>query len=94
MIARGVTSSILCHMSEHVARMGRSGRLVIPAAVRAQLGLKPGTELVLRVDDDGLRLQTRTQAVARAQAIVRRRVPSGRKLAHELLEERRREARR
>ena len=81
-------------MSEHVARMGQSGRLVIPAAVREELGLTPGTELVLRVDDEGLRLQTRAQAVARAQAIVRRHVPTGRKLARELLQERRREARR
>ena len=81
-------------MSEHVARMGQSGRLVIPAAVREELGLTPGTELVLRVDDEGLRLQTRAQAVARAQAIVRRHVPTGRKLVRELLQERRREARR
>jgi len=81
-------------MGEHVARMGRSGRLVIPAAVREELGLTPGTELVLRVDDEGLRLQTRAQAVARAQEIVRRHVPRGRKLARELLRERRLETRR
>ena len=68
--------------------------MVIPAEVRDRLGLMPGMELVLRVDDEGLRLQTRAQAVSRAQAIVRRHVPAGRKLVRELLQERRRESRR
>jgi AbrB family looped-hinge helix DNA binding protein len=79
-------------MSEYVARVGRSGRLVIPAEVRRVLGLEPGTEVVLRVDEHGLHLQTRQQAVARAQALVRRHVAPKRKLVAELLAERRREA--
>jgi AbrB family looped-hinge helix DNA binding protein len=81
-------------MKEHVARVGRSGRLVIPADVRRALGLEPGTEVVLRVDEDGLHLQSRQQALARAQALVRRHVPRSRRLVSELLAERRREARR
>jgi AbrB family looped-hinge helix DNA binding protein len=81
-------------MAEHVARMGKSGRLVIPVGIRNALDLAPGTEVVLRLDEQGLHLQTRRQAVGRAQALVRRHVPAGRKLVSELLAERRREARR
>jgi len=81
-------------MSEHVARIGKAGRLVIPADVRRSLSLDPGTEVVLRVDAQGLHLQTREQAVARAQALVRKHVAPKRKLVAELLAERRRETRR
>ncbi len=77
-----------------MARVGKAGRLVIPVEMREALGLKPGTEVVLRLDDQGLHLETRQQAVARAQALVRRHVPANRKLVRELLEERRRESRR
>lgn len=33
--------------------MGDRGRLVLPASVRAELGLEPGARLVLRLEDDG-----------------------------------------
>jgi AbrB family looped-hinge helix DNA binding protein len=81
-------------MKEHVARIGKAGRLVIPAELRRALALEPGAEVVLRVDESGLHLQSRRQALARAQALVRRHVPAKRKLVSELLAERRRDARR
>ncbi len=34
----------------------KAGRIVIPAAVRARVGLKPGTELEIIADDIGIRL--------------------------------------
>ena len=34
----------------------KAGRVVIPAAVRAQAGLRAGTELEVEVQDDGVRL--------------------------------------
>lgn len=34
----------------------KAGRVVIPAAIRARLGLKPGTELEVRVTDGAVRL--------------------------------------
>jgi AbrB family looped-hinge helix DNA binding protein len=37
----------------------KAGRVVIPAAVREQAGLAPGTELEITVDDFGLRLERR-----------------------------------
>lgn len=35
----------------------KAGRVVIPAAIRERLGLAPGTELELFVDDIGVRLE-------------------------------------
>ena len=53
-----------------------NGRLVIPAAMRARLGLKDGGKLIARIDDDGaLVLETIHAAVARARAMVRKYVP-------------------
>ena len=68
------------------------GRLVIPAAYRKALGIKPGDEVLLTLEDGEIRMVSTRQAVARAQAMVRRYVPRGRSLSGELLEERREEA--
>ncbi len=34
----------------------KAGRVVIPAALRARIGLKPGTEMEIFTDDIGIRL--------------------------------------
>lgn len=47
------------------------GRIVIPAAMRAALGLKPGDTLVARVEGGELRLTTRAAEIARVQAMLR-----------------------
>lgn len=73
-------------------RLGTGGRLVIPGRLRRAVGLAPGDEVVIILDDQGLRLLTVAQAVARAQALVRRYVPAGTSLSQELIEERRAEA--
>ena len=56
--------------------------------------LHPGDEVVLVLDDNELRVVPPSQAVKKAQALVRQFVPAGRRLAKELVQERRREARR
>ena len=81
-------------MDSYATRMGANGRVVIPAEVREALRLRSGDELIVVVEEDGIRLLTVAQAVARAQAIVRRYVKPGRSLSKELIRERRREARR
>ena len=68
------------------------GRLVIPSAYRKALGLKPGDEVLLSLEDGEIRVVSTRQAVARAQTLVRRYIPKGRKLSEELLKERREEA--
>lgn len=51
--------------------IGSGGRLVIPADVRALLGLREGDALVATVVDGELRLMPVATAVQRAQAYVR-----------------------
>ncbi len=79
-------------MREFKTKMGQSGRVVIPGEYRRRLGLRSGDEIIMHLDDEGLHLYTPAQAVARAQALVRRYVPEGRSLSDELISERREEA--
>ncbi len=79
-------------MREFKSKMGQSGRVVIPGEYRRRLGLRSRDEIIMHLDDEGLHLYTPAQAVARAQALVRRYVPEGRSLSDELISERREEA--
>ena len=77
---------------DFVAHLGAGGRLVIPAAARKAVGLEIGADVVLTVEGKELRLLTSAQAVARAQALVRKHVAAGRRLSEELSRQRREEA--
>jgi AbrB family looped-hinge helix DNA binding protein len=79
-------------MDEIKTKLGQSGRVVIPTDYRRRLGLKSGDEIIMRLDETGLHIYTPAQAVARAQALVRRYIPEGRSLSGELISERRAEA--
>ena len=79
-------------MQDLKTRLGKGGRIVIPAEYRRELGMEPGDEIILHLDEEGLRLYTPAQAVARAQTLVRRYVPEEQKLSEELISERREEA--
>jgi AbrB family looped-hinge helix DNA binding protein len=74
-------------------RMSENGRVVIPAAIRKALGIKAGDELMLHLDEDGMKLTTTRLRVARAQRLVRKYVKPGVSLVDELIAERRAEAR-
>ena len=73
--------------------VGEKGRLVIPAAIREALGIEVGTPVVLRVEDNELRISTMRERLRRAQEWVRQIVPPGVSLADELSAERREAAR-
>jgi AbrB family looped-hinge helix DNA binding protein len=79
-------------MEQVRAKIGQGGRIVIPAAQRKALRLKVGDEVVLRVEDEELRIMSLDQAVRRAQRAVRKYVPKGVRLSDELIAERRAEA--
>ncbi|MGH6917310.1 MAG: AbrB/MazE/SpoVT family DNA-binding domain-containing protein [Geminicoccaceae bacterium] len=74
------------------ARLNANGRVVIPAAVRKALDLRPGDELIIRVEDGELRLTTRRQALARARRMIREYIPSDEDLTQSLIDDRRAEA--
>lgn len=71
--------------------LGQQGRLVIPADVRALLGLAPGDRLHLQVTGARLVVQKPQDAVAELRALGAD-VPPTRSLVDELLAERRLEA--
>ncbi len=73
-------------------RLGKDGRIFIPTEYRRELGVEPGDEIILHLDEEGLRLYTPAQAVARAQSLVRRYIPEERSLSEELISERREES--
>jgi len=76
------------------AHISENGRIVIPAAFRKAMGLKGGEVVTMRLDDEGLHIESRAHAIKRAQAIVRKYVPEGVSLVDDLIAERRREAKR
>lgn len=78
-------------MSELKTKISKDGRLVVPAAYRKALGVKPGDEVVLVLEEGELKVISPRQAIARAQALVRRYVAEGRSLSQELIQERREE---
>ena len=79
-------------VDEARTRLNENGRIVIPAAMRAALGLQSGDEVTLIVDDGELRLTTPARRIERAQRLVRKHVPKGVSLSAELIADRRREA--
>jgi AbrB family looped-hinge helix DNA binding protein len=75
----------------HETRLGKQGRLVIPAAARHELGLQPGDLLSVRVDKDHLVLERRPAVLARLRERFAA-VPSTVSLVDELIADRRAEA--
>jgi len=78
-------------MMQHHTKMQNGGRIVVPAAFRQAMNLSEGEEVVLRLDESGLHVYSAKQALVRAQEIVGR-YAGKRKLADELIAERRKEA--
>jgi AbrB family looped-hinge helix DNA binding protein len=75
-------------------RVNQNGRVVIPASFRKALGINVGDEVVVRIEDDELRISTLKRRVERAQRLVRSHVKPGTSLADELIAERREAAKR
>jgi AbrB family looped-hinge helix DNA binding protein len=69
------------------------GRVVIPARIRRELSISAGDEFVARVEEGQIILESRGGLLRRLKDRYAR-VPEGVSLADELVDERRREARR
>ncbi len=72
-------------------RVGRQGRIVIPAPLRLALGLAPGDMLVATAEEDRLVME-RPEAALRRLRDRFRHLPQGVSLADELIAERQKEA--
>ncbi|MGA2423366.1 MAG: AbrB/MazE/SpoVT family DNA-binding domain-containing protein [Terriglobales bacterium] len=73
-------------------RVNENGRVVIPSSFRKALGINAGDEVVLRIEDDELRITTLKHRLERARRRIRRYVKPGRSLVDELIAERRESA--
>jgi AbrB family looped-hinge helix DNA binding protein len=69
--------------------LGEKGRIVIPAAMREELGMAAGSVVDLRVVDGELRISTLRSRILRAQERARRYVKPGTLVSDELSAERR-----
>jgi AbrB family looped-hinge helix DNA binding protein len=78
---------------QHVeVRVGEQGRVVLPAGVRAELGVTAGTVLVVRTEGSRIILEPRDAIRARLHERFGRRGPLEPSVVEELLDERRKEA--
>jgi AbrB family looped-hinge helix DNA binding protein len=75
-------------------RLSANGRIVIPAAIREQLGIQPGDPVLMEVEDGVLRIESYPTRIARIQRELAHLIPPGVSLADELIAERHEEARR
>jgi AbrB family looped-hinge helix DNA binding protein len=73
-------------------QIGEGGRVVIPSAMRAELGLHVGDNVLMRLEDGELHILTPSQAIRKAQELLRPYLPTDRSLVDELIAERRAEA--
>lgn len=74
------------------ARIGADGQIVIPVTMLNAIGVQPGDDVVVRYDENEVRVIPRETAIKRAQALVRQIIPEGVSLVDELIAERRAEA--
>lgn len=76
------------------ARLDDSGRIVLPAELRTELGVRRGDELLIVRDAAGVHVETPAQASAAMRAYYKSLIPADVSLADELIAERRAEAER
>ena len=75
-------------------RVDKNGEVRIPVSLRRAMGIHVGDEVLLRIEDDELRLSTLKRRIERAQRFVRQHVKPGMSMVDELIAERREAAKR
>jgi AbrB family looped-hinge helix DNA binding protein len=74
--------------------LNENGRIVIPAAMRKALKVKPGDELLLHMEDGDLHVTTHMQRIRKAQELVRKHLGLNPDLVDGFIAERREAAKR
>jgi len=96
-VVTGDTIRAMCHHRIMVApevyrvTVGPKGRVVIPAALRRELGINEGDTVSMTAVDGILEVATPAGAMQRIRAMFAEKVPPGVDLVQELFDERRRE---
>lgn len=75
-------------------KLGEGGRLVIPAAMREALGVKPGDEMALEVENGELKVKSYRSVISDLQAEFSELVPAGTDVVGDFLKERKEEQKR
>lgn len=75
-----------------LTKVSDGGKLNLPAALRRQLGIEPGTQVLLRVEDGELRVRTVQASLRRLQEDARRVFSGSGDSVNRFLAERRAEA--
>lgn len=81
-------------MLQEQAKVGKNGRVLIPAEMRRALGLEGEDTVLLQVEAGELRLLTMKRRLEKAQDEIAMHFPRGTRMSEKLLAERREEARR
>lgn len=82
-------------METYTTRLEKSGRILIPAALRRRLGLSEGSAVIVKVDESGaLQITSRSQALTKVRQELRKYIPAGEDLAEKLIRDRRAEVER
>lgn len=75
------------------SRINANGRIVIPAEIRKNMGLKPGDVVVMSLENDGvLRIEPQLAKIRKIQAEFQKFATSGVLASDELIADRREEA--
>jgi len=75
------------------SKINQNGRIVIPAALRRQMGIKAGESVLMEVEDGVLRMESHPARIRRIQESLKQYIQPGRLLSDELIADRREEAR-
>jgi AbrB family looped-hinge helix DNA binding protein len=70
-------------------KLGEGGRVVIPAAMRVEMGVKPGDTLIANVEDGALKLVSRRMALRQVQDKAAKYKKAGENVVDSFLSERR-----
>ena len=91
---RGIMKASVTAPRSVSSKINQNGRIVIPAAIRRQMGIKAGDSLLMDVEDGILRLETHLARIRRIQREIAQYCKPGPLASDELIAERREEARR
>jgi bifunctional DNA-binding transcriptional regulator/antitoxin component of YhaV-PrlF toxin-antitoxin module len=81
-------------MEQFTVKVDGSGRILLPAKVRKQMNLRKDSTLIAKLDKQKLVLNTRAEALRKAQEFFSKLRPAGVLWSDEIIKDRREEARR